>query len=178
MWNPANSLALCTKLLGTSKAPKRVIHSIFLSSGAICYAAQVWTPQSIGLLKRVENIQCRATKLILKLPFCCDVTYKTRLQLTNLLPISYWHEFLDIVFFYKAVNNLVFIDSEALPATRQSTRSTRSSSSTAITCIPKRSRTVTCQCSFFIHMCSTWNALPTQLCTSHISLASFKCSLF
>ena len=178
MWNPAKSLALCTKLLGTSKAPKRVIHSIFLSSGAICYAAQVWTPQSIGLLKRVENIQCRATKLILKLPFCCDVTYKTRLQLTNLLPISYWHKCLDIVFFCKAVKNLVFIDSEALPATRQSTRSTRSSSSTAITCIPKRSRTVTCQCSFFIHMCSTWNALPTELCTSHISLASFKGSLF
>ena len=95
------------------------------------YATQVWSPQSIGLLKRVENVQRRATKLILKLPFRCDVTYKTRLQLTNLLPISYWHEFLDIVFFYKAVNNLVFIDSEALPATRQSKRSTGSSSSNA-----------------------------------------------
>ena len=114
------------------------------------YATQVWSPQSIGLLKRVENVQRRATKLILKLPFSFDVTYNTRLQLTNLLPISYWHEFLDIVFFYKAVNNLVFIDSEALPATRQSTRSTRSSSSNAITYIPKRSRTVTYQRSFFI----------------------------
>ena len=71
------------------------------------YATQVWSPQSIGLLKRVENVQRRATKLILKLPFRCDVTYKTRLQLTNLLSISYWHEFLDIVFFYKVVNNLI-----------------------------------------------------------------------
>ena len=87
-----------------------------------------------NVLKRVENVQRRAakliacvtqaTKLILKLPFRCDVTYKTRLQLTNLLPISYWHEFWDIVFFYKAVNNLVFVDSGALPATRQFTRST------------------------------------------------------
>ena len=59
------------------------------------YATQVWSPQSIGLLKRVENVQHRATKLILKLLFPCDVTYKTRLQLTNLLPTSYWHEFLD-----------------------------------------------------------------------------------
>ena len=97
------------------------------------YPTQVSSPQSIGLLKRVENVQRRVTKLILKLSFRCDVTYKTRFQLTNLLPISYWHEFLDIVFFYKAVNNLVFIDSEALPATRQSTRSTRSSSSNART---------------------------------------------
>ena len=118
---------------------------------------------------------CNKTNL--KLPFRCDVAYKTRLQLTNLLPISYWHEFLDVVFFYKAVNNLVFIDSEALPATRQSTRSTRSSSSNAITYIPKRSRTVTYQRSFFIRACRTWNVLPAELRTSHISLASFKRSL-
>ena len=113
-------------------------------------------------------------KINLKLPFRCDVTSKTRLQLKNLLPISYWHKFLDIVFFYKAVNNLVFIDSEALPATRQSTRSTRSSSSNAITYIPKRSRTVTYQRSFFIRTCRAWNVLPAELRTSHISLASFK----
>ena len=115
------------------------------------YATQVWSPQSIGLLKRVENVQRRATKLILKLPFRCDVTYKTCLQLTNLLPVSYWHEFLDIVVFYKVVNNLVFKDSEALPATRQSTRSTRSSNSNATTYIPKRSRTVTYQRSLIFH---------------------------
>ena len=78
---------------------------------------QVWSPQSIGLLGRVENVQRRATKLMLKLPFHCDVTYKT-LQLTHLLPISYWHEFLDTIFFYKAVNNLVFIDNKALPVSR------------------------------------------------------------
>ena len=71
------------------------------------YATKVWSPQSIVLLKRVENEA-------LKLPFRSDVTYITRLQLTNLLPVSYWHEFLDIVLFYKAVNNLAFIDSEAL----------------------------------------------------------------
>ena len=142
------------------------------------YAPQVWSPQSIGLLKRVEKVQHRPTKLVLTVPFRCDVTYKTRLQLTNLLPVSYWHEFLDIVFFYKAVNNLVFIDSEALPATRQSTRSTRSSSSNAITYISKRSRTVTYQRSVFIRACRTQNVLPAEVHTSHFSLASSKRSLF
>ena len=142
---------------------------LFIVRCHLGYATQVWSPQSIGLLKRVENVQRRATKLILKLPFRCDVhvTYKTCLQLTNLLPISYWHEFLVVVFFYKAVNNLVFIDSEVLPVTRQSTRSTRSLSSNSITYIPKRSRTVTYQCSFFI--CRTWNVLPAELRTSHTS---------
>ena len=129
------------------------------------------------LTKTSWKLQHRPTKLVFTVPFRCNVTYKTRLQLTNLLPISYWHEFLDIVFFYKAVNNLVFIDSEALPATRQSTRSTGSSGSSAITYIPKRSRTVTYQRSFFIRACRTWNVLPAELRTSHISLASFKRSL-
>lgn len=103
------------------------------------------------------------------------------LQVTNLfLHISHWREFLDIVFFYKAVNNLVFVDSEALPAARQSTRSTRPPSCNMLLLISllKWSRTVTYQCPCFIHACSTWIVLPAELCTSHISLASFKCSLF
>ena len=151
--------AKANKLLGFVSGASRYIQStqtrrtLYLSI-ACChlgYATQVWSPQSIGLLKRVENVERRATKLILKPSFRCEVTYKTRLQLTNLLPISFWHEFLDIVFFYNAVNNLVFKDSEALPATRQSTRSTGSSSSrNVITYISKRSRTVTYQRSFFI----------------------------
>ena len=179
--------AKANKLFGFVRRASRYIQStqthrtlyLFIARCHLGLATQVWSPQCFRLLKHVENLQRRATKLILRRSFRCDVTlYKTRLQLTNLLPISYWHEFLDIVFFYKAVNNLVFIDSEALPATRQSTRSTRSSSSNAITYIPKRSRTVTYQRSFFIRACRTWNVLPAELRTSHISLASFKRSLF
>ena len=49
----------------------------------LCYATEVWSPQSIGLLKRVENVQRRATKPILKLPFRWNATYKSRLQLTD-----------------------------------------------------------------------------------------------
>ena len=78
------------------------------------------------------------------------------------------------MFFYKAVNNLVFVDCEALPATRRLTRFTRSSSSNTITHIPKQSRTVTYQRSFFIRTCRAWNVLPDELRTNHISLASFK----
>ena len=179
--------AKANKLFGFVRRASRYIQStqthrtlyLFIARCHLGLATQVWSPQCFRLLKHVENLQRRATKLILRRSFRCDVTlYKTRLQLTNLLPISYWHEFLDIVFFYKAVNNLVFIDSEALPATRQSTRSTRSSSSNAITYILKRSRAVTYQHSFFIRACHTWNVLPAELRTSHISLASFKRSLF
>ena len=78
--------------------------------------------------------------------------------------------------------NLVFIDSEALPVTRQLTRSTKSLSSNAITCIPKQSRTVTYRCSLIlfhtsVYMCCKWNVLPPELRTNPISLASLKCLL-
>ena len=35
--------------------------------------------------------------------------------MTNLIPLSFWHEYLDIVFFYKAVNNLIYVNSDVLP---------------------------------------------------------------
>ena len=116
----------------------------------------------LGHTTQVENVQHSETKLILTLPFHCNVTYKSHLQLTKLLPISYRHKFLDIVFFYKAINNLVFVDSEAQPVTRQSMRFTRSSSSNAITYLPQQSRTVTYQHSFFIIMC-----MPHIECSAH-----------
>ena len=39
------------------------------------YATQVWSPQSIDLIRRVERVQRRATKVILNLPFKTDITY-------------------------------------------------------------------------------------------------------
>ena len=96
------------------------------------YATQVWSPQSVGLLKQVECVQRRATKYILKFPFRCDVKYNTRLQLTNLLRLCYWHEYLDIVFFYKAVNDLIYVNSESLPVVKQPARPARSSSNNSV----------------------------------------------
>ena len=70
----------------------------------IGYATQVWTPQSIDLLRRLQRLQRRATKYILDLPFICDQTYGGRLMNLNLLPISYWREFLDMIFFCNCCN--------------------------------------------------------------------------
>ena len=50
--------------------------------------------------------QRRATKYILNLLLTTSVCYNIRLQTLHLLPICYWHEFLDMVHFFKAVNGL------------------------------------------------------------------------
>ena len=65
--------------------------------------------------QRVERVQRRATKYILNLPYLCSETYRERLVSLNLLPLSYWHEYLDLVFFFKAVNGLVDVSHDVLP---------------------------------------------------------------
>ena len=63
------------------------------------YATQIWAPQSIELITRIERTQRRATKYILKLPFSCTISYMDRLKTLDLLSLTFWHEYLDIVFF-------------------------------------------------------------------------------
>ena len=64
------------------------------------YATQIWSPQSIKLIRRAEQVQRRATKVILNLPFHSSTSYKQRPLTLNLLPIIYWHEYLDVIFFF------------------------------------------------------------------------------
>ena len=64
-----------------------------------CYASQVWAPQSIIQdLMLVENTQRRASKFICKSD---TFSYKDRLLRLRLLPLNYWLEYLDLVFFFK-----------------------------------------------------------------------------
>ena len=79
------------------------------------YAAQVWCPQTVELIRRTERIQRRATKFILDLPFLCSETYKDRLVATNLLPICYWHEFMDLTLFFKATTGMISISPHVIP---------------------------------------------------------------
>ena len=54
------------------------------------YATQIWTPQSIELITRIERTQRHATKYILKLPFSCTISYMDRLKSLDLLPLTFW----------------------------------------------------------------------------------------
>ena len=68
----------------------------------LCYCSQVWAPQSvINQLILVEQVQRRATPFIIggDRDLCC----KDRLIKLNLLPLNYWLEYLDLVFFYKSL---------------------------------------------------------------------------
>ena len=44
---------------------------------------------------------------MLKLPFLFRESYRERLITLKLMPLCYWHEYLDLVLFYKAVTGQV-----------------------------------------------------------------------
>ena len=125
------------KLLGYLKRNTRIIlrtevrRTLYLAlvRPHLGYATQIWAPQSIELIVKLERIQRRATKFILKLPYSSNISYKSRLQTLNLIPICYWHELLDLTFFFKLTHGLVNVNSSVLPEVRKYGRRTRSSTS-------------------------------------------------
>ena len=65
-----------------------------------CFCSQLWAPQSvISNLFLVEKVQRRTTRFILK--SSSNLSYKDRLIKLKLLPLNYWLEYLDLVFFFK-----------------------------------------------------------------------------
>lgn len=87
-----------TRNIGSISIRKSIYLSIVRSQ--MGYATQVWAPQSIELILKLERVQRRATRYILSLPFTSSVSYTSRLQTLLLLPICYWHEYLDLIFFF------------------------------------------------------------------------------
>ena len=81
---------------------RRSLYSALVRS-PLAYCSQVWSPQTVALLYSLERIQHRATKLILSLPFRTEISYKIRLLRLGLVPLCYWHEYLDLVYLLKSI---------------------------------------------------------------------------
>ena len=90
----------------------------------LCYGSQVWAPQTINLIKRIERVQRRATKYVLDLPFLCNVSYNQRLDILDLIPICCWQEFLEMVFYFQCINGITMINNELLPTIQNRQRAT------------------------------------------------------
>ena len=74
------------------------------------------------LIRRTECVHRCATKYILALLFLCTQTYSGRFESLTRLPICY----LDMVFFFKATNGLINMNTSVLPQIHR-VRQTRSS---------------------------------------------------
>ena len=128
--------AVCSKsnrMLGFVRRNTRCIKNLWIRRSIyltlvrshLGYETQVSAPQSIELVCKMERIQRRASKYILNLPFNCQQSYKDGLIQLNLLPLTYWQEYLYMVFFFKAITGRVEIDPTVTPRIGAPTRTTR-----------------------------------------------------
>ncbi len=143
----------------------------------LCYGSQICAPQTITAIQQAERLQRRATKFVLDLPFRCNTTYEERLLQLDLIPLSYWHEYLDMIFFFKLIHGIITIDNNLLPSPTNNSRITRSSSPTHLSFITTRCKTTTYQKSYLSRSTRLWNTLPNELTGNNISLNGFKCGL-
>ena len=177
----------CTKasrLLGYVRRNTRLVKSIMVRRLAyltlvrshLGYATQVWTPQSIDLIRKLERVQRCATKHILNVPFICDETYRDTLMKLNLLLISYWHrQVFRHDFLFKVVSGTVRVSPSVYPQFVV-TRTTRSNSNRDVThLISRKCNFLTFQRSFFNRTTRIWNTLANDLQLScNLRLSQFK----
>ena len=96
------SLYLIRCTLHLHNAPMQIKKQLYLSiiRSHLTYCSQLWHPHQFKYINMLENVQRRCTKFITN-----DYTfdYKSRLQRINLLPLMYWYDLLDLLFFVKCL---------------------------------------------------------------------------
>ena len=102
--------AKANKLLGllkrtcpflTDVSVRRTLYLSLVKSN-LCYACEVWSPYIFSQKTKIERVQRRATRWILKAGKG-DSSYNERLVDLNLLPLCYDREIKDLMLFYKAL---------------------------------------------------------------------------
>ena len=106
--------------------------------------------------------------------FLCKESYRDRLIRLELIPLSYWHEYMDLLFFFKAINGLVDVIEDVFPKPIIPTRVTRSSNTTQLLFRPPKCKTTTFQKSYFARVTRVWNCLPAHLRQPNMLLSTFK----
>jgi hypothetical protein len=106
-------------------------------------------------------------------PFLCSESYKDRLVKMNLLPLTYWHQYLDHGF--KAITGIITANTGVvLPAVRL-TRVTRNNNSNVTQFITRKCKTTTFQRSFFNRATRLWHIPVNDLQpTLSLPLSAFK----
>ena len=152
---------------------RKALYTVLVMSN-LSYSSQVWAPQSVKLIEIIERVQRRATKYILSLPYRTNISYKERLRRTELIPLCYWHEYLDLVYTYKSIVNNTdpqFKTSKPVRVTRRT-----ASSKSVLLDIPK-AKTVTFQNSFYSRASRAFNTLPEHMRDNTQSINVFKTNL-
>ena len=127
----------------------------------------------INEMRALESIQRTGTRYILHYP---DVKYSKRCTTPNLLPLSFWRDCADLIFFFKCLHELYAVQLDDFLDTNLHDKSLRS---TSANCIfrPRLSKTTSFRQSYFNRVVPLWYNLPQDIRSSE-SLYVFKSRLY
>lgn len=173
------------KLLGLLKrtcpllTDVKVRRTLYLSlvKSQLCYASEVWSPPYFSQKVKIEQIQRRATRWILKARIG-DSTYNERLSALKLLPLCYDREIRDLIFFFKCLYGISDLNVHDYVSFVSHDRTRLSLNPTLMLNTPS-CKTSTYQASYFNRIVKLWNSVckvaPPKLFSS---VAVFKSFLF
>ena len=135
------------------------------------YASKVWSPNTIKYRSIIENVQRRATKFILNYPK--EMSYAERQVETNLLPLEFRREMLDLQLLQKSKMGLISMDiNKHLCSYEPDYKSRRNYDVNNFNFLLKHKQNYFKNL-FFVRLANLWNSLPAEL-KSHISKLSFN----
>ena len=102
------------------------------------------------------------------------MNYQIRLVRLNLLPLNYWLEYLDLLFFYKCKSGIIQLNLEKYYVKYCNSKSRRGSSGLYLR--TAYFKTSLFRDSFFIRLSNIWNAVPCDI-KAETTLSSFKAKL-
>jgi hypothetical protein len=76
------------------------------------FSSQVWMCKTVKLTKNLESIQRRASKYILN---DFESNYTNRLIKLNILPLVYRREYLDLIFYYNSLYDIIDVNMNIFP---------------------------------------------------------------
>jgi hypothetical protein len=159
MENPA---AQMLKNVGKLVSISLFLISTILNNFSGFISSKVWSPtHNRQLSERIERVQRRATKWILRTG-TCEMPYKQRLLKLELLPLSYDREMKDLVFFFKSLYGYVDLNINNCVSFVQHGRNRLSQATGVMLQIPM-CRTATFQSSYFNRIVKPYGTVYVKL---------------
>ena len=123
------------------------------------YCTVVWSPQTARNINKLERIQRRATKFILK----TDDDYDMRRKRLNLLSLEDRRFLFDVLFLYKVLNGYISIGISTYIQFYTDADRYHLRGRDELTLKKNFARTTTFESSFFNRIVDMWNALPLNV---------------
>ena len=123
------------------------------------YCSVIWSPYTKKGIEKMEKIQKRATKFILRSDDC----YADRLKKLNLLSLEKRRLLADLTFLYKALHGIIDIDVEPYVDFYKETDRFSFRHNDKLALKMRYARTNVFKYSFFNGVVETWNSLPLSI---------------